>query len=58
MPAVRPVKVRSIVPVAPVTAVAGAVTVMLPAAVLPSTHVNSVNVALGPPVAKGATTTV
>ena len=58
MPAVRPVKLRLIVPVAPVTAAAGAVTVMLPAAVLPSTHLNSVNVALGPSVAKPCTTTV
>ena len=41
----NPENVRSIVPVAPVVAAAGAFTVMLPVAVDPSSHENSVKLA-------------
>src|SRR4051794_34479486 len=46
VPAARPVKVRLTVPEPPVVAAAGAVTVMLPTAADPSTHENSLKVAV------------
>ena len=44
-PGVSPPKERPMLPLAPVLAAAGAVTVMLPASALPSTHVKSVKLA-------------
>ena len=44
VPAVNPLYVRLIAPVPPIVAVAGALTAMLPADVLPSTQANKVKV--------------
>ena len=57
VPVVRPLKVRLIAPVVPMVAAAGAVTVMFPAAVLPSNQVWSLN-GLDPATPQPWTTTV
>jgi hypothetical protein len=46
VPAVRPVKDRLMVPVAPIAADAGALTAMLPASADPSSHENNVKSAV------------